>query len=117
MSARRCSRAWTRARSPHDGEGELMARRTHRRRPAIEVVGDHVAEPLTRRDRETLADAVDSYRDGETTRRGFIRTSAAFGLSMTSLSAVLAACGASPHQGSGGNGGGGGQAPQPARRG
>ena len=78
------------------------------RKPALEVIGDNVAEPLTRRDRETLADAVDSYRDGSTTRRGFMRTSAAFGLSMTSLSAVLAACGASPNAGSGGGGKSGG---------
>jgi peptide/nickel transport system substrate-binding protein len=76
-----------------------------RRKPAIEVVGDNVAEPLSGRDRETLADAVDSYREGRTTRRGFMRTSAAFGLSMTSLSALLAACGASPNSNAGGGGG------------
>jgi peptide/nickel transport system substrate-binding protein len=79
------------------------------RKPALDVVGDNVAEPLTRRDRETLADAVDSYRDGHTTRRGFMRSSAAFGLSMTSLSAVLAACGASPNAGGGGGKSGGGK--------
>jgi peptide/nickel transport system substrate-binding protein len=86
-----------------------MARRTQsaRRKPAIEIVGDNVAEPLTRRDRETLADAVDSFRDGHSTRRGFIRTSAAFGLSLTSLSALVAGCGASPNQASGGGSGGG----------
>jgi len=76
------------------------------RKPAIEVVGDNVGESLTRRDRETLADVVDSYRDGHTTRRRFIVTSAAFGLSMTSLSALVAGCGASPNDnaGSGGDG-------------
>jgi peptide/nickel transport system substrate-binding protein len=86
-----------------------MARRTQsaRRKPAIEIVGDNVAEPLTRRDRETLADAVDSFRDGHSTRRGFIRTSAAFGLSLTSLSALVAGCGASPNQTGGGGSGGG----------
>jgi peptide/nickel transport system substrate-binding protein len=86
-----------------------MARRTQsaRRKPAIEIVGDNVAEPLTRRDRETLADAVDSFRDGHATRRGFIRTSAAFGLSLTSLSALVAGCGASPNQTGGGGSGGG----------
>ena len=67
-----------------------MARRT--RKPAIEIVGDNVAEPITRRDRETLADVVDSYRDGHTTRRRFIVHGTALGLSLTSLSAVLAAC-------------------------
>jgi peptide/nickel transport system substrate-binding protein len=85
-----------------------MARRTQRK-PAIEIVGDNVAEPLTRRDRETLADVVDSYRAGHSTRRGFMRSSAALGLSMTSLSAVLAACGASPNQGTSGGGSGGGK--------
>jgi peptide/nickel transport system substrate-binding protein len=75
------------------------------RKPAIEVVGDNVGEPLTRRDQETLADAVDSYRGGRTTRRGFIHTSAAFGLSVTSMGALLSACGASPQtQGSSGGG-------------
>jgi peptide/nickel transport system substrate-binding protein len=73
---------------------------------AIEIVGDNVAEPLTRRDRETLADAVDAYRGGQTTRRGFIRTSAAFGLSLSSIGALVAGCGASPN--GGGSGGGGG---------
>jgi peptide/nickel transport system substrate-binding protein len=81
-----------------------MARRT--RKPAIEIVGDNVAEPLTQRDRETLADVVDSYRDGHSTRRRFIVSSAAFGLSMTSLSALVAACGQSPNQQSGGGGNG-----------
>ena len=76
------------------------------RKPAIEVVGDNVGEPLTRRDRETLADVVDSYRDGHTTRRRFIGTSAAFGLSMTSLSALVAGCGASPNDNAGGGGDG-----------
>ena len=76
------------------------------RKPAIEVVGDNVGEPLTRHDRETLADVVDSYRDGHTTRRRFIVTSAAFGLSMTSLSALVAGCGASPNDNAGGGGDG-----------
>jgi peptide/nickel transport system substrate-binding protein len=84
-----------------------MARRT--RKPAIDVVGDNVAERLTQRDRETLADAVDSYREGRTTRRRFIVHGTAFGLSMTSLSAVLAACGQSPNQQTGGGNGGGGK--------
>lgn len=77
----------------------------NKRKPASEVIGDNVGEPLTRHDRATLADAVDSYRDGHTTRRSFIRTSAAFGLSMTSLSAVLAACGASPNSSATGSSG------------
>jgi peptide/nickel transport system substrate-binding protein len=66
-----------------------------KRKPAIEIVDDNVAEPLTRRDRETMADLVGSYRDGRITRRGFVRSSTAFGLSVTSLSALLAACGSS----------------------
>jgi peptide/nickel transport system substrate-binding protein len=82
-----------------------MGRKQHGRKPAIEIVGDNVAEPLTQRDRETLADAVDSYRSGRTTRRGFLRTSTAFGLSMGSMSALIAACGASPNSTSGGGGG------------
>jgi peptide/nickel transport system substrate-binding protein len=83
-----------------------MARKGYGRKPAIEIVGDNVAEPLTKRDRETLADAVDSYRSGRTTRRGFLRTSTAFGLSMGSMSGLIAACGASPNSTSGGGGGG-----------
>src|SRR6476661_4287664 len=75
-----------------------------KQKPAIEVVGDNVAEPLTRRDRETLADAVDSYRSGAITRRGFIRTGTAFGLSVTSMSALIAGCGASPNSTAGGGG-------------
>jgi peptide/nickel transport system substrate-binding protein len=63
-----------------------------RRKPAQEVVGDNVAEPLTVHDRETLSGLVDDYRSGQTTRRSFLRNSTAFGLSMTSLSALLAAC-------------------------
>jgi peptide/nickel transport system substrate-binding protein len=66
------------------------------RRRAIDVVADNVAEPLTQRDRETLADVMDSYRDGRVSRRSFIRASAAFGLSATTLSGLLAGCGASP---------------------
>ena len=77
------------------------------RKPAIQIVGDNVAEPLTQRDRETLADAVDSYRDGHTTRRGFIRTSAAFGLSMTSLVGAARRLRRVAQPGSGGGGGGG----------
>jgi peptide/nickel transport system substrate-binding protein len=65
------------------------------RKPAIQVVEENVAESLTTRDRETMADLVGSYRDGRITRRSFMRSSTAFGLSMTSLSAVLAACGSS----------------------
>ncbi len=73
------------------------------RKIAGEVVSDNVAEPLTARDRETLADIVEGYRGGRISRRSFMRSSAAFGLSMTSLSALLAACGSSP-QGGGGDG-------------
>lgn len=65
------------------------------RKPAIQVVEENVAESLTTRDRETMADLVGSYRDGRITRRSFVRSSTVFGLSMTSLSAVLAACGSS----------------------
>jgi peptide/nickel transport system substrate-binding protein len=79
-------------------------------KPAIEVVGDNVGEPLTRRDRETLADVVDGYRSGAITRRGFIRSSTAFGLSMASVSALLAGCGADAGGGGAdGDGDGGGK--------
>lgn len=78
-----------------------MQRDTRRRKPGLEVVGDNVAEPLTSRDRETLADAVDAYRGGQISRRSFVRTSAAFGLSLTSMSALLAGCGASADSQSG----------------
>ena len=85
----------------------MASSKGHRRKPAIELVGDNVAEPLTGRDRQTLADVVDGYRAGVITRRGFIRTSTAFGLSMTSVGALLAGCGASPNDAGGGGGGGG----------
>ncbi len=74
------------------------------RKPAIEIVDDNVAEPLTQRDRETLADVVDSYRAGHTTRRRFIVTGTAFGVSMTSLSALRRRLRQSPNQRSEGDG-------------
>lgn len=72
-----------------------------RRKPAIEVVGDSVAEALTQRDVETLADTVDSYREGKISRRSLVKASAAFGLSMASMSSLLAACGGSSNRVSG----------------
>jgi peptide/nickel transport system substrate-binding protein len=79
-----------------------------KRKPASEIVGDNVAEPLTRQDRGTLEDLVDGYRGGLVTRRSFVRSSTAFGLSAFSLSTLIAACGSSDPGGSGSGSGGGG---------
>ena len=65
------------------------------RKPASQIVDENVAEALTHQDKGTLSDLVGSYRDGRITRRGFMRSSAALGVSLTSLSALLSACGSS----------------------
>lgn len=62
-------------------------------KPALEIVNDSVDESLTRHDRATLAELVDDYRHRRITRRSFLRNSAIFGLSATSVSAIVAACG------------------------
>jgi peptide/nickel transport system substrate-binding protein len=64
-----------------------------RRKPAVEVVNDNVAEPLTEQDRLTMAECVDDYRRAQITRRDFVQRSAAFGLSVGSLGAILAEVG------------------------
>src|SRR5262249_3205679 len=64
-----------------------------RRKPAVEVVNDNVAEPLTEQDRLTMAEYVDDYRRAQITRRDFVQRSAAFGLSVGSLGAILAEVG------------------------
>src|SRR5215207_3635696 len=78
------------------------------RKPARQIVDENVAEPLTHHDSGTLSDLVGSYRDGRITRRSFVRNSAALGVSLTSLSALVAACGSS--QRSEGDQGGGAKA-------
>ena len=60
------------------------------RRSPIDIVNDNVDEPLTAHDRETLADAVDEYREQKITRSSLLSRAAVFGLSLTSVSAVLA---------------------------
>lgn len=70
--------------------------------PPIEIVGDVVDEPLTRHDRATLADLVDDYRTRRITRGSFLRSTAVFGLSATSLSGLLAACGGDDDKQTGG---------------
>lgn len=61
-------------------------------KPPIDIVGDAVTEPLTRHDRATLADLVDDYLSRRITRGSFLRSSAVFSLSATSLTGLLAAC-------------------------
>lgn len=68
------------------------------RKPTLDIVGDAVGEPLTRHDQATLAALVDDYRSRRITRAGFLRSSAVFGLSATSLSGLLAACGGDDKQ-------------------
>jgi peptide/nickel transport system substrate-binding protein len=77
-----------------------------RRKPSLEVVNEEVAEDLTKQDRLTLADCVESLRTRRIDRRSFIRNSAAFGLSTTTLSSLLAACVAGGPSGSTSSGGG-----------
>lgn len=60
------------------------------RRSAIDIVNDNVDEPLTAHDRVTLADVVDEYRELKITRGSLLSRAAVFGLSLTSVSAVLA---------------------------
>ena len=62
-------------------------------KPSLDIVGDVVGEPLTRHDQATLTDLVDDYRSRRITRGSFLRSTAVFGLSATSLSGLLAACG------------------------
>lgn len=64
-----------------------------KRKPAIDVVNDNVAEPLTSHDRETLADLVDDYREATVTRASFMGRAAVFGVSAASLSALMAEAG------------------------
>jgi peptide/nickel transport system substrate-binding protein len=61
-----------------------------RRKPAIQIVNDNADEPLTGHDRATLADLVEDYRGAVISRASFVRGAAAFGLSATTLSAILA---------------------------
>jgi peptide/nickel transport system substrate-binding protein len=63
-----------------------------RRKPSLEIVNEEVAENLTEQDRLTLADSVESLRQRRINRRSFLRNTAAFGLSATTLSSLLAAC-------------------------
>jgi peptide/nickel transport system substrate-binding protein len=67
-----------------------------RRKPAIAIVNNNVDEPLTGHDRETLADLVDELRERQISRRSFVGRSAVFGLSLTSLSGLLAEAKAAP---------------------
>jgi len=61
-----------------------------RRKPAVQIVNDNVDEPLTEQDRLTMAEYVEDYRCARITRRDFVQQSAAFGLSVASLGAILA---------------------------
>lgn len=79
------------------------------RKPARQIVDQNVAEPLTHHDKGTLSDLVGSYQDGRITRRAFVRNSAALGVSLTSLSAVLSACGSSQRSETDTGGGGKGK--------
>lgn len=83
----------------------LRRTRGNRRRPASQLVDDTVAESLTYHEHVSLSHAVDEYRAGHATRRGFIASSFALGVSATSLSTLLAACG-SPSNEKGATGGG-----------
>src|SRR3954452_4539413 len=64
-----------------------------RRKAGIDIVNDNVGDPLTGHDRATLGDMVDELRDGKITRRSFVRRSAVFGLTATSVAGVLAEAG------------------------
>jgi peptide/nickel transport system substrate-binding protein len=64
-----------------------------RRKPALDIVNDNVDEPLTEQDRLTMAEYVEDYRCAELTRRDLIQQAAVFGLSVTSLGAILAEVG------------------------
>lgn len=61
-----------------------------RRKPAIEIVNDNVAEDLTAAHRDSLADLVEDYRTNTITRGSFVGRAAAFGLGAASLSAIVA---------------------------
>lgn len=67
-------------------------------KPSLDIVGDAVGESLTRHDQATLTDLVDDYRSRRITRGSFIRSATVFGLSATSLSGLLAACGGDDKQ-------------------
>ncbi len=69
---------------------------TSRRPPALDIVNDNAAEELTAQDRFTIAGLVDELQNRKISRKTFLRQSVIFGLSSTSLSAILAACGSSP---------------------
>jgi peptide/nickel transport system substrate-binding protein len=64
-----------------------------RRKQAIEVVNDNVAEPLTAQDRLTMAEYIEDYRSAKISRRDFVQQSAAFGLGLASVGAILAELG------------------------
>lgn len=67
-----------------------------RRKPSIDIINDNVDEPLTRQDRATLADAVDDLREMKITRRSLLNRAAVFGLSLPTISAILAEATVSP---------------------
>lgn len=69
---------------------------TSRRPPALDIVNDHAAEDLTTSDRLTVAGLVDELQNRKISRKTFLRQAMIVGLSTTSLSAILAACGSSP---------------------
>lgn len=68
-----------------------------RRSPlALDIVNDHAPEELTTQDRSTVAGLVDELQHRRISRKTFLRQAMVFGLSSTSLSAILAACSSSP---------------------
>lgn len=66
---------------------------TSRRPLALDIVTDNAAEELTPQDRLTIAGLVGELQNRKITRKTFLRQSVVFGLSSTSLAAILAACG------------------------
>jgi peptide/nickel transport system substrate-binding protein len=68
---------------------------TSRRTLALDIVTDNAAGELTTQDRFTIAGLVDELQNRKISRKTFLRQSVIFGLSATSLSAILAACGSS----------------------
>lgn len=69
---------------------------TSRRPLALDIVNDNAAEELTTQDRLSVAGLVDELQNRKISRKTFLRQAVIFGLSSTSLSAILAACGSSP---------------------
>lgn len=65
---------------------------TSRRPLALDIVNNSAAEELTTGDRLTIAGLVDELQNRKISRKTFLRQSVVFGLSATSLSAILAAC-------------------------